>query len=103
MTAAPTLLLPRVAAVLEAHGESELAAEVIEFHEGRKGEHTEHNLALAELWCRIDDRIRKGEAEGDVLADEAESNRLKYDSICGLWALDGRPAIRKILKEWGKI
>lgn len=47
----PTLLLPRVAAKLEEHGEAELAADVRALHGGETVDgHTQHNIALARHW-----------------------------------------------------
>ena len=104
MSAEPTLLLPRVAAVLEADGHSELAREVLAHHRGEKiGEETLTNIALANLYCRIAERIDSGEDEGEVLAQESAANKISYDSICDLYALQGRPAVRRILKDWGRI
>jgi hypothetical protein len=101
---APTLLLPRLAAALEKHGEAKLAAEALAFHRGEKrDDETLSNIALANLWCRIAERIDNGEDEGDVLAEESAANKISYDSICDLYALQGRPAVRLILKEWGRV
>ncbi|HZS62896.1 MAG TPA: hypothetical protein VFA53_00125 [Xanthobacteraceae bacterium] len=102
---APTLPLPRAAALLEAQGESELAAELLALHRGDKSDDgdTLHNLTLARLWCAIQDRISAGEDEGDVLADEADKNQMSADRLDNLWAVQGCPAVRAILKRWGRI
>jgi hypothetical protein len=101
----PTLLLPKVAAVLEADGHSELADELLAHHRGEKiGEETPTNIALANLWCHLRERVEvNGEDLGEVLAQEAEANQISYDSISDLWGLQGRPAVRRILKEWNQI
>ena len=82
----------------------EHAAYLRTFHVGQSGKrtengHTAHNIELAKIWCQIDDRIKRGEAEGDVLADVAEKSGKSYDFIGNLWTLDGRPAVRAVLKD----
>ena len=68
----------------------EHAAYLRTFHVGQSGKrtengHTAHNIELAKIWCQIDDRIKRGEAEGDVLADwlKSPASHTILSATCG--------------------
>jgi hypothetical protein len=96
------------AAYCAASGRADLAAELRALKKPgppkSKGP-TPHNLALARLWVAFHDRVSAGEDEGEIAADLIANAPvpLAEDAFWNLIALEGRPAVRAILKEWGRI
>jgi hypothetical protein len=72
---------------------------------GRKplGCASEHNEWLADIWGEISAAITAGGEESQVIANAAQRTGKSLEFLDDLWHLRGRPAVRAILIERGRI